>query len=100
MGWEDPLEKETATHSTILAWKIPWTEEPGRLQFMGSQRVRQRATKHAHTHTERDTHTLGEGDTHTGRGRHTLTQTDTHAMIDTHIERETHTHTLRDPNAH
>ena len=39
-GWEDPMEKEMATHSSILAWKIPWTEEPGRLQFMGSQRVR------------------------------------------------------------
>ena len=40
LGWEDPLEKEMATHSGILAWKIPWTEEPGRLQSMGSQRVR------------------------------------------------------------
>ena len=40
LGWEDPLEKEMATHSTILAWKIPWTEDPGRLQSMGSQRVR------------------------------------------------------------
>ena len=38
---EDPLEKEMATHSSILAWRIPWTEEPGRLQSMGSQRVRQ-----------------------------------------------------------
>ena len=38
--WEDPLEKEMATHSNILAWKIPWTENPGRLQSMGSQRVR------------------------------------------------------------
>ena len=36
---EDPLEKEMATHSSILAWKIPWTEEPGWLLFMGSQRV-------------------------------------------------------------
>ena len=36
---EDCLEKETATHSSILAWKIPWTEEPGGLQFMGLQRV-------------------------------------------------------------
>ena len=36
---EDPLEKEMATHSSILAWKIPWTEDPGRLQSMGSQRV-------------------------------------------------------------
>ena len=39
-GWEDPLEKEMATHSSILAWRIPWTEESGRLQSMGSQRVR------------------------------------------------------------
>ena len=39
LGWEDPLEKEKATHSSILAWRIPWTEEPGRLQSMGSQRV-------------------------------------------------------------
>ena len=39
LGREDPLEKETATHSSILAWEIPWTEEPGRLQLMGSQRV-------------------------------------------------------------
>ena len=36
---EDPLEKEMATHSSTLAWKIPWTEEPGRLQSMGSKRV-------------------------------------------------------------
>ena len=40
LGWEDPLEKEMATHSSILAWKIPWTEEPGRLHSMGLQRVR------------------------------------------------------------
>ena len=38
LGQEDPLEKEMATHSSTLAWKIPWREEPGRLQFMGSQR--------------------------------------------------------------
>ena len=38
-GWEDPLEKEMAIHSSTLAWKIPWTEEPGRLQYMGSKRV-------------------------------------------------------------
>ena len=40
LGWEDPLEKEMATHYSILAWRIPWTEEPGGLQSMGSQRVR------------------------------------------------------------
>ena len=39
LGWEDPLEKEMAPHSSTLAWKIPWTEEHGRLQSMGSQRV-------------------------------------------------------------
>ena len=39
LGQEDPLEKEMATHSSILAWKIPWTEEPSKLQSMGSQRV-------------------------------------------------------------
>ena len=40
LGWEDPLEKGMATHSSILAWTIPWTEDPGRLQSMESQRVR------------------------------------------------------------
>ena len=39
LGWEDLLEKEMATHSSTLAWKIPWMEEPGRLQSMGLQRV-------------------------------------------------------------
>ena len=39
LGWEDPLEKGMATHSSTLAWKIPWTEKPSRLQSMGSQRV-------------------------------------------------------------
>ena len=41
LGWEGPLENEMATHSSILSWKISWTEEPGGLQSMGSQRVRQ-----------------------------------------------------------
>ena len=39
LGWEDPLEEGMATHSSILAWRIPWTEEPGGLQSIGSQRV-------------------------------------------------------------
>ena len=39
LGWEDPLQKEMSAHSSTLAWKIPWTEEPGRLQSMGLQRV-------------------------------------------------------------
>ena len=40
LGWEDPLEKEMAAHSSILAWRIPWTEEPGGLQSMESLRIR------------------------------------------------------------
>ena len=40
LGWEDPLEKGKATHSSILAWRIPWTEEPSGLQSLGSQGVR------------------------------------------------------------
>ena len=47
-GWEDPLEKGMATHSSILAWRIPWTEEPGRLRSMGLQIVG--------TETKRPTH--------------------------------------------
>ena len=47
LGWEDPLEKEMATQFSILAWKIPWTEDPGRLQSMGLQRIRHNwATSH------------------------------------------------------
>ena len=40
LGWKDPLEESMETHSSILAWRIPWTEEPGGLQSMGSQRIR------------------------------------------------------------
>ena len=48
LGWEDPLEEGMATHSSILVWKNPWTEEPGRLQSMGLQRVRRdRVTKNS-----------------------------------------------------
>ena len=48
LGWEDPLEEGMATHSRILAWRIPWTEEPGKLQTMGSQRVGyHQLTKHS-----------------------------------------------------
>ena len=50
LGWEDPLENEMATHSSTLAWKIPWTEEPGRLQSMGSQRVRHTEQLHLVLH--------------------------------------------------
>ena len=51
-AWEDPLEKEMATHSSILAWRIPWTEEPGGLQSMGSQESDMtKLITHTHTHT-------------------------------------------------
>ena len=57
LGWEDPLEEGTATHSSSLARRIPWTEEPSGLRSMGSQRVRtKRLSTRAHTHTH--THTL------------------------------------------
>ena len=48
LGWEDPLEKERATHSSTLAWKILWMEEPGGLQSMGSQRVGHTERFHFH----------------------------------------------------
>ena len=51
LGWEDALEKEMATHFSILAWRIPWTEEPHGLQSMGSQRVRHDWVTHFHFHT-------------------------------------------------
>ena len=50
LGWEDPLEKEMATHSSIIAWKIPWTEEPGGLQSMGSQMSDTNERLHFHFH--------------------------------------------------
>ena len=50
LGQEDPLQKEMATHSSILAWKIPWTEETGGLQSLGSKRVgHDQATEHTYT---------------------------------------------------
>ena len=50
LGWEEPLEKKMATHSSTLAWRIPWTEEPGRLPSMWSQRVGRHWSDLAHTH--------------------------------------------------
>jgi len=58
LDWEDPLEKEKATHSNILAWVKPWTEEPGRKQSMESQRVRHDRATNTHTHTHTHTHTI------------------------------------------
>ena len=49
LGQEDPLEKRIATHSSVLAWRILWTEEPGELQSMGSQRVRHDRVTNTHT---------------------------------------------------
>ena len=66
LGWEDPLEEEMATHSSILAWEIPWTEESGRVQSMGSQRVgHDRGTNtHTHTHTRRQADIISCFDSH------------------------------------
>ena len=52
LGWEDSLEEEMATHSSILSWRIPQTEEPGRLQSTGSQRGRHNWSNYTHTHTQ------------------------------------------------
>ena len=54
-GWEDPLEKGMATHSTVLAWTVPWTEEPGELQSTTERLILSLAHTHTHTHT----HTQG-----------------------------------------
>ena len=51
LGWEDPLEKEMATHSSVLAWRIPWTEEPGGLQSMGLPESDTTSLLHNYTHT-------------------------------------------------
>ena len=56
LDWEDPLEKDMATHSSILAWRISWIEEPGRLQSIGSHKVRHSWSDLAHTHTHTHTH--------------------------------------------
>ena len=73
LGWEDPLEEGMGTHSSILVWRIPWTEEPGRLQSMELQRVRRDwATKYTHTYIHTHTHT------HTHTHIHTHTHTHTH----------------------
>ena len=60
LGWEDPLEEEMTPLSSILAWKIPWAEEPGRLHgvAMSQTRLSDQAHTHTHTHTHTYTHTL------------------------------------------
>ena len=64
LSWQDPLEEKMTTHSSIFAWKIPWTEERGRLQSMGLQKSRTRLTTwesaRAHTHTHTHTHSLAK----------------------------------------
>ena len=81
LGWENSLEKEMATHSSILAWKIPWTVEPGGVQFMGSLRDR---TERLSTHTR-----LSRGYAKQIPPIHWLLKINTHTYTHTH----THTHT-------
>ena len=57
LGLEDPLEKDMATHSSLLAWRIPWTEEPVRLQSMGLKELDMTEPTHTHTHTHTHTQT-------------------------------------------
>ena len=77
LGGEDPREEEMASHCSILTWRIPWTEEPGGLQNMGSQsqtRLRGLNTHtHTHSHTHPHTHTLTHTHSHTHSCTHTLT---------------------------
>ena len=61
LGWEDPLEEEMATHSSILAWKIPWTEEPGGLQSLELQRVQTQMSDWTHIHTYLNKHCQSVG---------------------------------------
>ena len=58
LGWEDPLEEEMEAHSSILAERIPWTEEPEELQFMGVPKGRTQLSTHTHTHTHTHTQKL------------------------------------------
>ena len=58
LGWEDSLQEEMATHSGILAWKIPWTEEPGGVQSTGSQSDMTETHTHTCTHSDTCSHTL------------------------------------------
>ena len=63
LGWEDPLEKEMATHSSVLAWRILWTEEPGELQSTGLQRVgHDLGIKHHHHHIHERFLNIGSSD--------------------------------------
>ena len=125
LSWEDPLEEEMAVHSSNLAWRTPWTEEPGGLQSVGLQRVRRGDTQthtQTHTHKESDagthTHTRGhthrhkESDagthTHTRAGKHRYTQTQRHTdtksqtrgHTDTHTDTQRHTHTKSQTRGH
>ena len=61
LGWEDSLEEEMATHSSIFAWRIPWTEEPGRLQSTGLQESDTTECTHTHTHTHTHTDMINLG---------------------------------------
>ena len=63
LGWEDPLEEGMVTHASILAWRIPWTKEPDKLQSLGSQRVRHDWVTDTHTHTHRQPSPLSHSGT-------------------------------------
>ena len=62
LGQEDPLEQEMGIHSNILAWRIPWTEEPGGRQSTGSQKVKHDNVTNTHTHTHAHRHTANSDD--------------------------------------
>ena len=94
---EDPLEEEMATHSTILAWEIPWTEKPGGLQSVGSRRGGH-TEQHMGTHTHMCTHTRTHMHMHTHAHMHMCTHVHTHTHAHTHTC--THAHTCTRTHMH
>ena len=102
---KDPLEKEMATHSSVLAWRIPGTEEPGGLQSTGSQRVRHNPLQCSGPENPRDRGAWraavhGVTQSQTQRGRLTHTHIQTHAYTDTHTRTHIHAHTHRHTHIH
>ena len=91
LGWEDPLEKGMATHSSILAWRIPWTEEPGGLQSMVSQKVRPEWAINTFKENSWAKWKLVPGN-HPHKYTHKHIQTHTHTHTHTHTRTHTHTH--------
>ena len=95
LGQKDPLEKEMASHSSIFAWEIPGTEEPGELQSTGFQRIGHDLTTKQHTHMSVRAGTHTHRHTHTHTGRFCTTESPRKPIYTPHTHTHTHTHTLK-----